>query len=91
MEFDFSIFEKENELNETLRFKYEKLQQEERTLNGGSGRRITQVKIAKQVGISDSMISRWLKKERYLSRDIITKMAETLLIEEGLLNLRKEK
>lgn len=91
MEFDLSIFEKQKENNEILRAKYEKLANIEKGLHNSPGyRRITQNKIGKAVGISDSMISKWLKNERELSVETILRMAEVLLIEEGLLNLRIE-
>ena len=91
MEFDLSVFEKQNEMNEIAREKYVRLVEKEKALKNRIGeRRITQVKIAAQVGISDSMISFWLKKERELGIASVMKMLDTLLNEEALLNLRIE-
>lgn len=90
MEFDFSVFEKQKQYNEILRAKYEALVEEEKGIVGGSGRRITLKKMGQQVGVSESMISRWLKGDRELNSEAIVKMADVLLNEKALLEMKKE-
>lgn len=92
MELDFSFLEqmqKRSKYNIVLREKYLRLQEEEKKLSGGAGRRITQKRIAGRVGVSDSYISLWISNQREFDFPILEKMAMVLLEEQILLEGRK--
>lgn len=88
MTLDFSFIQKKLETSEILRMKYAKLEKQEKEQFGNVGRRITQKKIAKRVGCSDSMVSKWLSGERDLAIELLENMAQVLLEEEILLSMK---
>jgi len=81
----FEFMKKKMVYNEYLREKYNRLVAKEKEMVGGHGRRLTQNKLGARMGISDSYISFWLKKQREFDFEILERVAAVLLEEEALL------